>query len=328
VPTSSLAEIASLLRDAGRVLAVSHITPDGDAIGSLLGFGWLLRAVWRDGSDRAHREIVLACADPVPGQLKWLPGAAEIVAAPPAGPWEVVVGLDASDPQRLGNAFRPADYGMIPVIILDHHVTNLQFGTLNYINTAAAATSQIVVDLADAFDATISREAAVCLLTGLVTDTLGFRTNNVTPQVMATAMRLMQTGADLSEITERTLNYRPLSILRLWGYALGKIQFQNRVVWTSITRRMRYKMAAPPIGDGGLVSQLINAPEAAIAAVFSETAEGKVEISFRAKSGFDVSQVALGLGGGGHPQAAGCTIVGLLADAEQRVLPLLFQIAG
>jgi phosphoesterase RecJ-like protein len=87
-------------------------------------------------------------------------------------------------------------------------------------------------------------------------------------------------------------------------------------------------MAAPPIGDGGLVSQLINAPEAAIAAVFSETAEGKVEISFRAKSGFDVSQVALGLGGGGHPQAAGCTIAGPLADAEQRVLPLLFQIAG
>ncbi|MDQ1301407.1 MAG: bifunctional oligoribonuclease and phosphatase NrnA, partial [Chloroflexota bacterium] len=143
-----------------------------------------------------------------------------------------------------------------------------------------------------------------------------------------TAMRLMQAGASLSEITERTLNHRPLNVLRLWGLALSRVQVRQRVAWISITQRMRGKVNAPPAGDGGLVSQLINAPEATIAAVFSETADDKVEISFRAKAGYDVSQIALSLGGGGHPQAAGCTIRGLLETAEERVLPLLFQAAG
>ena len=325
---STLAEIAGRLRGARRVLALSHISPDGDAIGSLLGFGWVLRAAWRDEPDQAARVVVLACADPAPAQFQWLPGVTELVATPPAGPWDAVVGLDASDALRLGNAFRPADYGSAPIIILDHHVTNLQFGALNYVNTAAAATAQIVVDLADALAAPLGGEAAVCLLTGLVTDTLGFRTNNVTPQVMATAMRLMQAGASLSEITERTLNHRPLNVLRLWGLALSRVQIRQRVAWISITQRMRGKVNAPPAGDGGLVSQLINAPEATIAAVFSETADDKVEISFRAKAGYDVSQIALGLGGGGHPQAAGCTIRGPLETAEERVLPMLFQAAG
>jgi len=328
---STLAEIASLLRSASRVLALTHIAPDGDAIGSLLGFGWLLRAAWRQAAGQpgqAGRAIVLACADPPPAQLQWLPGVNEIITSPAAGPWDVVVGLDASDGLRLGSAFRPADYGATPVAILDHHVTNLHFGNLNYVNTSAAATAQIVVDLADALDAPLGREAAVCLLTGLVTDTLGFRTNNVTPQVMATAMRLMQAGASLSEITERTLNHRPLNVLRLWGLALSQMRLTRQVAWVSITQQMRQGVGAPAAGDGGLVSQLINAPEALLAAVFSETVDGKVEIGFRAKSGYDVSQIALSLGGGGHPQAAGCTIAGPLAAAEGRVLPMLFQATG
>lgn len=324
---STLPEVADLLRRAERVLALTHISPDGDAIGSLLGFGWVLRAAWRAAPMPAGRKLALVCADPVPPQLQWLPGAGDIIAEPPAGPWDAVVGLDASDGLRLGRAFRPADYGASPIVILDHHVTNLHFGSLNYVNPTAAATAQIMVALADALGVALSREAAVCLLTGLVTDTLGFRTNNVTAEVMATAIRLMEAGANLNEITERALNHRPLSVLRLWGLALAQMQIERRVVWTHITRRMRDETAAPAVGDGGLVSQLINAPEAEIAAVFAETADGKVEISLRAKTGRDVSQIALGLGGGGHPQAAGCTVMGPLAAAEARILPLLFQAA-
>jgi phosphoesterase RecJ-like protein len=317
---STLIEIAHLLRRGNRVLAISHVAPDGDAIGSLLGFGWVVRSVIPDA------KLTLACADPVPVQYQWLPGASEIISAPPAGPWAVVVGLDASDGARLGSPFRPADFGATPIVVIDHHVTNLRFGTLNYVDPIAVATSQIVVDLADALGASISREAATCLLTGLVMDTLGFRTSNVTPQVMAVAMRLMEAGANLAEITERALNHKPLSTLRLWGQALANVQINRRVVWASITRQMRDQVGAPLNGDGGLVSQLINAPEAVLAAVFSETAEGKIEIGFRAKSGYDVSQIALTLGGGGHPQASGCTIAGPLTDAEARVLPMLLRV--
>ena len=201
---STLTEIADLLRRARRVLAITHVSPDGDAIGSLLGFAWVLRRAWRDGGDGGTgRTLTLACADSTPFQFQWLPGVADIVTNAPAGPWDLVVGLDASDPARLGKPFQSTAAGGAPVIVLDHHITNLNFGTYNYVDPIAVATSQIVVALADALGVAIGPEAAACLLTGLVMDTLGFRTNNVTPQVMAVAMRLMEAGASLADITER-----------------------------------------------------------------------------------------------------------------------------
>lgn len=328
---ASLAEIAERLRTARHVLAISHVAPDGDAIGSLLGLSWLLRSLHAAGLRSGSTEppvICLACDSPVPPQFRFLPGASEITSAPPQLPWDVIVALDASDPQRLGRAFQSANgqAGSVPVVTIDHHVTNLYFGTLNYVDPEAAATSQILVGLADALGVPITEAAATCLLTGLVTDTLSFRTSNVTPAVLATAMRLMESGASLPDVTQRTMNYKPVSTLRLWALALGRMQLQGRVLWTEITREMRSQAGETGEGDGGLTSQLITAPEASVAAVFSETADGKVEIGFRARPGYDVSQVALSLGGGGHPQASGCTIPGPLAAAEARVLPMLAEL--
>jgi len=333
--STPLTEIAATLRHAERVLALSHVSPDGDAIGALLGFGWLMcgRPGFADAGRATECGITLACADGVPAPYRFLPGATEIVSDPPDGPWDVVVTLDASDPQRLGDIYHPDRYGRdrygrdrygrAAIINLDHHVTNLWFGDLNYVDAQAAATCQILVALADALNVPIGREAAVCLLAGLVTDTLSFRTSNVTPQVMATALRLMEAGANLAEISEQVMNYKPLSAMRLWGLALTQVHVQDGIVWTDITGAMRDQAGADKDGDGGLSSFLIRAPEARVSVVFSETPEGQVEVGFRARPGYDVSGVALSLGGGGHPQAAGCRISGSLAMAHGLVLPLL-----
>ena len=321
---TTLTEIASILQKAHRLLVITHIAPDGDAIGSLLGFGWILRnlpAAW------PPRALTLVSADGVPNPYQFLPGSESVVTTAPRETWDAVVALDASDPQRLGAPFRPQEYGNTPVIVLDHHITNLEFGTLNWVDPASAATAQVMVDLADALNVPISSEAATCLLTGLVTDTRGFRTSNVSLAVMNTATRLMQLGADLADITERSLNYKPLNIMRLWGPALSQMQLQGHVAWTSISQGMREPVHAPDNGDGGLVSFLLNAPEANIAAVFTEKSDGQVEVGLRARPGYDVAHIALSLGGGGHPQASGCTISGTLAAAIQRVLPLLFAAA-
>ena len=211
---------------------------------------------------------------------------------------------------------------------MDHHVTNLRFGTLNYVDTTAAATAQIMVDLADALPTPISYNAALCLLTGIATDTLGLRTSNVTPQVMRTAVRLMDAGIDLSMLISRTLAARPINAMRLWGLALGDLHHDGRVVWTAVSNEMRARAGATEDGESGLVSFIVGAPEADIAAVFSETPEGDVNISLRSRPGFDVSQLALALGGGGHPQAAGCTIDGPLAAAQERVVPALIALAA
>jgi bifunctional oligoribonuclease and PAP phosphatase NrnA len=320
--TEILAEIAGILRHAQRVLAMCHIHPDGDAIGSLLALGWLLKQL------PGGPAVTLACADPVPPALAFLPGAGEIVSDPPVAGWDAVVSLDASDPARLGGIFHPASYGGAALIVLDHHVTNLRFGALNLVDVEAAATAQVVVALADALGVPIAPEAALCLQTGLVTDTLAFRTSNVDARMLATAARLASLGAAIAPLVQRTLVDQPLAIMRLWGPALSGLRYADGVLWTEITRAMRAAAGVTDDGDGKLVSHLISASEARVAAVFNELADGTVEVDLRARPGHNVATVALSLGGGGHPAASGCTLPGTLAEVEGRVLPLLVVAAA
>ncbi len=315
-----------MLGRARRVLAFCHVNPDGDALGSMLGLGWLLRALRPEGAGEAYL-TALVCTDPVPAKLAFLPGADQITTTPPPGPWDAVVALDSSDAKRVGASFHIDEFSPAPVIVLDHHITNLALRDAQLREHAAASTSEIVVGLADALGATIGQEAALCLLTGVVTDTLGFRTNNVTPGILAIAARLMDAGADLHRITELTLGNRPLSIMRLWGLALSQLRLEEGVLWTEVTREIRDRAGVLDEDDGGLVSHLIMAHEARIAAVFGELNDGTIDVDLRASLPYEVASAALRLDGGGHPQASGCHLSGPLADAEKRVLPLLYDAA-
>ena len=158
---------------------------------------------------------------------------------------------------------------------------------------------------------------------GLVTDTLGFRTSNVTVVELQCAVRLMEMGADLVDISQRTLANRPLKFMRLWGVAFASATLDGSVLWAEVTKEMRLAAGIEDDDDGGLVSQLITAAEARIAAVFNELSDDRIEVDFRARPPYDVAVVALHLGGGGHPQASGCTLPGRMADVQARVLPLL-----
>ena len=312
-------QIPKLIKSAERILIVTHISPDGDAIGSLLGLGWAMRAT--------EKEIILACADSIPSPFHFLPGYTYITREP-IGSFDLVIGLDASDPQRLGTPWQRASQGQVPTIVIDHHVTNLAFGTVNWVDTRAAATAEMVFDLIKAMKLPLDHNAATCLLCGIVTDTRGFRTSNTTPRTLAIATQLMEAGADLNLITEQTLNRKPLAVLRLWGMALSNMQMRNQILWSTITQKMREETGVNENGDGGLVNTLISANEANIAVVFTEREENQIEVGLRAKPGFDVSKVALALGGGGHPQAAGCTNSGPLEVAQERVLTALEESLG
>ena len=123
--------------------------------------------------------------------------------------------------------------------MIDHHITNLHFGNLNYVAPEVASTSQLVVALADALGVPLPAAAAVPLLVGLVTDTLGFRTSNVTAAEMACAVRLMEAGANLADIAQRTLATRPLKFMRLWGMAFTNARLDGYVLWAEVTRAMR-----------------------------------------------------------------------------------------
>jgi phosphoesterase RecJ-like protein len=203
---------------------------------------------------------------------------------------------------------------------IDHHVTNTEFGTLNWVEPGCVSTTQMILVLADAFDWEVTQPVAVCLLCGLVTDTRSFRTANVDESAMHAALRLMQAGASLPETTRRALGQQPLSSLRLWGSAIDGLHLEDGILWTQVTRDMRQQWGLSEDGDSGLTNFLSGVREARIVVVFTERNNGIVDVGMRSVPGLDVAQVALRLGGGGHPQAAGCTLEVSLPVAKERVL--------
>jgi phosphoesterase RecJ-like protein len=137
---------------------------------------------------------------------------------------------------------------------------------------------------------------------------------------MKAALRLMEAGASLAEITQRALGQRPLASLRLWGQAIDGLHLEDGILWTEVTRAMRQQWDLSEDGDSGLANFLSGIREARIVVVFTERNNGIVDVGMRSVPGLDVAQVALKLGGGGHPQAAGCTLETSLSLARERVL--------
>jgi phosphoesterase RecJ-like protein len=330
-----------LINDSSEILLICHVAPDGDAIGSLLGLGLALQTL--------GKRSTLACESPAPAKFNFLPGFAAIVNVVRSTSFDLVVGLDSSDPSRLGEVYDADGLSGTPLINIDHHVTNLYFGDVNVVDPSAASTAEIVLLLLDHLDLRLDagqdkesgaplpalardawtaqrrEEIATCLLTGVVTDTQGFRTSNVTPQVMVAAMRLMQAGASLSQVTELSFNRRPLGELKLLARGLGRFEAEDGLAWSEIylSDRPERDDGEMDDGDAGLVGMLARTKEVHLAAVFVEKQNDQVDISLRADPGFDVARLALSLGGGGHPAAAGCTIEGSVEAAKRRVLPML-----
>jgi phosphoesterase RecJ-like protein len=301
--------------DAQKILVVTHVKPDGDAIGSLVALANALRE---------RGKVVEAAVDGgVPAPFLFLVGAEHVKSTLSTGAWDLMISADASDKERMGlvGAYGEANSRM--VINLDHHPTNTGFGDIHLVAPEAVSAAEIIFLWLREMRHPISPEVAAPLLTGLVTDTLGFRTSNVNPTTMDIARQLMEAGALLHEIVQRTLVSKPYSAVELWRASLQSVKLHDSIISAVITRADLKRARLPEATDSGLIGVLISVDEAVIAVIFKETSDGKIEISLRSKPGFDVSEVAFGLGGGGHRQASGATIDGPLEAAQARVMPLL-----
>ena len=307
-------ELLDALSSARRPLLIAHISPDGDAIGSLTALGYLL---YRMGKDP-----ILACQDKAPATFNFLPFYDRIVQNVDGERPDLVISLDSSDPTRMGGIYKEERFGDLPLIVIDHHVTNVYFGDINWVDPQCVATDQMIYYLTKALNEPLDETLATALLTGIVTDTRGFRTYNVTPAVMHVTGELIDAGAPLAMITERTLDTRSMALITLWGRALDTVELADGVISAMNTLAMRKDLGGI-IRAEGLVSFILSAQEAKIAAVFTEMPDGKVECSFRARRGYDVSQIALSLGGGGHPPAAGCTVEGEIHAVRRMVVEML-----
>lgn len=312
--------ILKLLETSHSILCVSHVNPDGDAVGSLLGLGWILRAMGKRPD--------LALQDALTQEYQFLPGIEEIIGPREvAHTYDLIISLDTSSIDRMGDVYSPEIHAQIPLIVIDHHVTNTFFGTENWVDSGCAATCQLLVRLADALAIPLTEQIAISLLTGLVTDTLCFRTANTDASVLQVALRLVAAGADLNHIVCNTLDSRPFGLLKLWGGSLATVQLEDGVIWTTLNAEIRNQSEIQLQQSDGLANFLITVRDADISVTFSQrfASNGRelIECSFRAKPGFNVSQVAFHFGGGGHPPAAGCTIPGTLQDVSAQVVAAL-----
>lgn len=291
------------------------MTPDGDAIGSLLATGRIL--------DHLGKQYVLLCDDPVPVRYRFLPDSKRVRASLGKLRPDLLIGLDTNDAPRLGKAAHRLVQDGLPTINLDHHVTNDNFGTVNLVEVNWVATTEGVLALADTLDVPLDEEIATSLLTGLVTDTRGFRTANVTPTALAVASRLMEAGADLPRIVALTLDRKTLPEIEVFGRGLSNIKLEDHAIWTALP----YEPQRADTSATGLASTLLGVEGARVSAVFRETKGPRVEISMRADPGYDVATLALSIGGGGHTLAAGATVDGSLEEVVGRVVPMLKQAA-
>ncbi len=314
------AAATSLVQSAQSILIVTHVSPDGDAIGSLLGLGNAL--------EQMGKAVTCAVDGGLPSFMGFLPGSGTILKELPNARWDLMITVDAGDEGRTGDVGAAGKEQSKHLINLDHHTTNTQFGEVNLVDPEAVSATQVIYQWLQQIGYELNKQIATPLLTGLVTDTLGFRTSNTTAETLQIAQQLMQAGASLTEITERALDNRSYLVINVWKHGLASAELHEGGVLIAQLPYNAFKEVGLIDGsDAGLVQFLIKVNEAMIAAVLKETAEGEIKLSIRSKPGFDVSNVAFGLGGGGHKQACGATIAGPLEEAKARVLPLLKEAA-
>lgn len=298
-----------LIDDARSIVVMAHERPDGDAVGGLLALSLAL--------SHAGKITYPVLVDGLPARYRFLPGSAEVLTQLPASV-DLLVCVDCSDAERLGVPL--GSLPRLPDINIDHHPTNTAFATVNLVDDQAAATCELLGRWLQDWGFMIDSPVAANLLTGLVTDTIGFRTPNVTPEVLRQAAWLIEQGAPLAEIYERTLNRQTLSAARYWAAGLSSLESQDGIVWATLTLQDRRTAGYHGPDDADLINLLSAIDGATVSLVFVEQPDGKVKVSWRARPGVDVAKVATTFGGGGHALAAGAMLDGDTAEVIGKVV--------
>jgi phosphoesterase RecJ-like protein len=311
--SSTVKAVDRTIGEAENILVVAHIAPDGDAVGSLTAVGSALGQIGKN--------FQLVCDDGLPKRFGYLPLSDQVTEKPdPAVAYDLVIAVDCGDTERMGEAYSRLPKPIPPIINIDHHPTNTRFGLINIVVVDANSTTEILFDLLPQIGAELTPDLSTCLLTGLVTDTLGFRTANVTSHTLKVASELVDNGINLFSIMTKAMDLKDLSTLLIWQKGLSNMRLEDGVIWTTINNQDRVDTGHNGTSSFGLGSMMANVYQARMSAVILELDDGRVSVGFRSRPPYSVSELAADLGGGGHHQASGCTIDGPLEQAVEIVV--------
>jgi len=300
---TALERAAKVIDAADCVTLLCHVNPDGDALGSMLGMHHALRAVGRASVASFPEPFVIAPHyRELPG-LDLLTPPGELATDPP-----VVVTFDCGALGRLGNLRTVAEQAD-ELIVVDHHVSNERYGTINVIDPRAAASGVVVRDLIRVLGLPMTRESAFCLYTALVCDTGRFQYETTTPDVFALAGELVEWDLPIAQISRTLFEEHSFAYLALLGEALAGMTLvrEQSFVWASVTQEQLTRHDVTMEEIEGLIDIVRRTAEADVACVLKEDVDGSVRVSLRSVGATDVQRVAAAHGGGGHRFAAGFT---------------------
>jgi bifunctional oligoribonuclease and PAP phosphatase NrnA len=307
------------LAGAGSVALACHVNPDGDALGSTLGLHHALLA--------ARRPSIASFPEPfvVAPHYRLLPGL-DLLTPPVAFPTEpdVMVTFDCGSIDRLGELAAAAKSAR-ELVVVDHHVSNDRYGTINVVDPAAAASAVLAFRLIERLGLPLTRDVATCLYAGIVCDTGRFTYECTTPEVFAIAGRLSEFGLPIAALSRCLFEEHRFAYLRLVGEVLGRAELHptKSLVWAAVSQ---YDLAAHGVTFEeleGLIDILRRTREAEVTCILKEAVDGSWRVSLRSVGEADVAAVAQANGGGGHRFAAGFTSSGSAADTVARVAAAL-----
>ena len=313
--TKAPEELLKQLRSGHRFLLVSHMNPDGDAIGSSLGLARILRSLGKGAVVWNH--------DEVPKLYSKLAGSERIHTgqAPPAGypeSFDALISLECPSLDRTGVE---SAIGDIPIINIDHHLGNEHYGQVNWIDTAAPSLGEMIYRIARGLMVELDQDTATALYLTLVTDTGGFRFSNSTPAAFEAAAALVTEGAKPEQVAGWLYESQPLSAIKLLTEMLPTLEVHDeRIASATITREMFDRAGASTGDTEGLIDYPRSIAGVEAAALLRQVGEDQYKVSLRSRGSVDVEKVARRNGGGGHRNAAGYLLEGSLDEVRARVV--------
>lgn len=303
--------LAPLSRAGGRALMLGHIHPDADVLGTLLALGEALASRgWT---------VVAGGPHPSPELLSFLPGVERYrTLTRIEGAFDVAVLTDCPNPARTEGLLEAARASGATILNIDHHHDNRRYGDVNWVDPTAAATGEMVYRLVTGLGAALTPAMATNLFTAIHTDTGSFRYSNTTAETFRIAAALVAAGAEPSLVSGRLYERRQADSLRWLGESLRRIEVSpdGRIAWLALPSGV--------VPESFVESEeLVNYPRSIdsvrVACLLRQLGD-RVKVSLRAKGDVDVSRIAARFGGGGHPNAAGCTVAGELSAVTRDVL--------
>jgi phosphoesterase RecJ-like protein len=318
---STFGEIGRALREHQKVAILSHVRPDGDALGSQLALALSL--------EKLGKTVRVWNEDGMLEKYSFLPRA-ELLTKPPSAKEDIdlVVALDTAVQTRLGTTLDALGSSKM-MINIDHHPSNPGYGDLVYIDPVAPATGQILFELFKDQELPMTQEIAENLYVAISTDTGSFQYPNTTARTFEIAAELTRAGVDVGRVSQLLYENYPRRRIELLRELLGTMRFEAKgcVASFSLSLETANRLGVLPEDNEGLIDHLRAIQGVIVAVFFEELPEGKVRVSMRSKSdSADVCAICMKFGGGGHTRAAGARIRGTLAEVEQKVLEAICEV--